>query len=175
MLARIDQLFKKTFGWLAFAFIILAAIMIGGAVGYDNEQHVWDVQTFALLVGVGGYFASQVVGKPRTACIELAFIWSASAAVFASVSAPGSDSELLQLLGFAIFLGAIAVIFRRIGPLYEETPGSRAEPQPTATNPAHEPASATEHRLGKSGRRSLLIAVVAGIAGGLILRLGRRH
>jgi hypothetical protein len=175
VLGRIDRLRKRTFAWLAFAWIILAAVIVGGAVAYDNEQQVWDVQTFALLVGVGGYFGSQVVGKPRTASIELAFVWSASAAVFASVTAPGSSSELLPFLGFAIFLAAIAVIFRRIGPLYEEALDSPSEPQRAPAARVHQPLSATEHRVRTSGLRTLVVAVVAGVAGGLIWRFGRRH
>lgn len=175
MLAKIERLLPKLIVSLLQTVLALLVILVAGGIAYDHARREWDVSTFALLVGGGGYFVAQIATR-RTAAVEIGFIASALAAGYASLARPGTG-DLLLMVGYGAILGVIAIFFRKLGPAIAGEP----EPAAVAAPPVPTPEACvmlreTEQRLPRTGVRMLwLVAVVGGAEGAVAARFTTRN
>jgi hypothetical protein len=176
VLARFERLLHKVLIGLLLAMVALLIILVAGAIAYDNHRQVWDVQTFALLVGGGGYFVAQIGGMPRPGSVEIGFIASAAAAAYASLTQLGTQDLLVTLAG-AAGVALLAVMFRKLASPY-------ADPsQPNEVRGGDSAVSSDDGVLSKDiepmdravgARRVWILALVAGAIGGLVARFAHR-
>jgi hypothetical protein len=167
----------------------LVMILLAGAVAYDNQAEKWDIQTFALLVGSGTYFIALLGGLRRANAVELAFLGSSAAAIYASLAVP-NNRPLLGLLVLGAIYSTSSLLLatglrwevrldRRNSEKKNDLSPNRGEPaeiEPRLHVRAEsKKAPVLERSLGQRPSDSFwLIAIIGGAVGALLVLVSER-
>jgi hypothetical protein len=175
-----DVFAAESFRMISFLLVVAAAlalVLVGGQLAFEGRERQLDVQTFALLIGGAGYFIGRVLGRPRPAAIEIAFVWTACGAVYAALSRD-APNYVLATLGYAVALAGVGYVIRvslvpfmAKKPELEDTSEASSVETPASSREIRIMLDTTETRLREAAGRKVWVAAFA--AGVVAAALGQ--
>ena len=170
------RLLYRSLLYCLLALVGLLLATAAGAVAWDSQRRVWDLQTLALLVGGIGYFVARVAGERRTVAVETGFVSSVGASLYASLTQPG-NAPLLSFVGGACIVAGLAWLVRRLEWVFADVLSFKPSSDPTlvpvvaaAPEQPSSPASSSS-----STRTALLAAAMGSICAVLVTRIVDRQ